>query len=126
MHAVRRVKGPPHILCNAHAVQVARTGESEKYLGRKLSLDTYHDTEIANRLASGWACFFKLKDTLCNRRVALRDRLKLFEACVSPCILYACSTWTMTANRERLLTSARRRMLRWIVRVPRKHEEDWV
>ena len=31
-------------------------------MGRQLSTDSYHDTELANRVASGWACFFKLKD----------------------------------------------------------------
>ena len=99
---------------------------SERYLGTKLSSDSYHSTELANRLDSGWSCFFKLKDTLCDRRLPLRDRIKLFEASVTPCVLYACGTWTMTVERERRFNVTRRRMLRWMIRTARAHDEDWV
>ena len=56
----------------------------------------------------------------------LRDRIKLFESSVVPCVLYACSTWTMTTEREARLNTTRRRMLRWMIRIPRTHAEDWV
>jgi len=104
---------PAHITCCGQQIQVLDASQSERYLGRKLSTDDYHDTELANRVASGWACFFKFKDALCNRGLPLRDRLKLFESCVAPCVLYACCTWTLTLEREHLLNKTRRRMLRW-------------
>ena len=63
---------------------------------------------------------------LCNRRIPIQDRIRLFSASISPCVLYACGTWTMTAESERQLRSAQRRMFRWIVRVPRAPDEDWV
>jgi hypothetical protein len=117
---------PAHITCCGQQIQVLDASQSERYLGRKLSTDDYHDTELANRVASGWACFFKFKDALCNRGLPLRDRLKLFESCVAPCVLYACCTWTLTLEREDLLNKTRRRMLRWMTRVARQPEEDWV
>ena len=117
---------PKSIKCLGQDIQVVSATDAEKYLGRKLSLDRYHDTELANRVASGWACFFKYKCTLCNRRLSLRYRMKLFDACVTPCVLYACGTWTMTAQRDHLLTKTRRRMLRWMMHTTRFPEECWV
>ena len=116
---------PSHIDCCGHPVKILEPGEAERYLGRKLSTACFHEVELQNRLACGWACFFRLKDTLCNRRLPLKDRLRLFEACVTPCVLYACSTWTMTVQRETLLNTARRRMLRWMCRIPKRPEEEW-
>ena len=68
---------------------------------------------------------FKLKGALCNRIVALKDRTALFEASVSPCVLYACGTWTMTASREHKLRCTRRRMLRWMIKPRRDESETW-
>ena len=46
------------------------------------------------------------------------------EAPVVPCVLYACGTWTLTAESERRLRSFCRRMLRWMVRLRKHPEED--
>ena len=102
-----------------------QTGESEKYLGRKLSVDEHHHAELKNRLAMGWAAFFKLKGALCNRQIPIKDRIALFEASVSPCVLYACGSWTMTTDMLQKLRSTRRRMLRWMIKPARKMDEEW-
>ena len=68
----------------------------------------------------------KLKCVLCNQRLPLRDRLRLFESCVSPCVLYACGTWTLTVNLRYQLRAVQRRMLRWIIGLKRHSEEPWV
>ena len=98
----------------------------EKYLGRKLSLSDFHLTEFENRLASAWASFFKLKEVLCNRKVPLKDRVKLFECSVTPCAFYASGAWTTTAEMIHKLSTTRRKMLRWIVGVSRQKDEEWV
>ena len=69
----------------------------------------------------------KFKDIFCNRRLDLQSRIKLFEAVVTPTVLYGCAAWTLTSVQERRLTTTRRRMLRWIAGL-RRHglEEDWV
>ena len=84
--------------CGEHIVEVLQNGDSEKYLGRKLSLDNFHSCEVSHRLACGWAAFFKYKGALCNRGIPLSYRVSLFEAVVTPCILYACGTWCLTAE----------------------------
>ena len=117
---------PTSIKCADNLVGVLAPEESERYLGRKLSISDYHTTEMKNRLASGWAAFFKFKVPLCNRKLCFKDRIKLFDSVVTPCVLYGCGAWTLTVADEQKLTTTRRRMIRWMVCTPRDSEESWV
>ena len=45
---------------------------------------------------------------------------------VTTAVLYASSTWALTQLQERDLTTARRRMLRYVFQVHRGSDEDWV
>ena len=121
----RAVGRPATISCAGQDIKVASPDDTEKYLGRKLSISAYHHTEFGNRLASAWAAFFKSKEVFCNKKVPLADRIKLFECTVTPCMLYACGSWTLTKDMERKLSTTKRRMLRWIVGVPRLPQEQW-
>jgi hypothetical protein len=140
--------GKTKILCNAkgrrqsHAktmnldgedVEILTSTDSTKYLGRALAFYEYHDREIRNRITAGWGKFTSYKTELCNRRIPFERRLKLFNAVVTPTVLYGSCCWTMTVERERSLKVARRRMLRKVVQVVRQKDdknadglEDWV
>ena len=117
---------PDSVKCGVADVKVVPRGGTEKYLGRKLSIDKLHETEVANRVATGWCAFRWLKDVLCNRSLPLKDRFRLFESCISPCVLYACGTWTLTVGLALQIQSAQRRMLRWLVGLRRETEEPWI
>ena len=117
---------PNTIKCGQAVVKVLLQDDAEKYLGRKISIDLFHETEIANRIAAGWCAFWKLKDVLCNRRLSLKDRFRLFESCVSPGVLYACGTWTLTVDLSLQIQAAQRKMLRWLVGLRRETEEPWI
>ena len=114
-------------------VAVLAETDAEKYLGRKLSLGEMHEVELDNRLAAGWAAFHKHKAELCSKFYCLADRLKLFNAVVTPVVLYACSTWALKKTMENKLHATWRRMLRYVFRTHRlKHvapdsgPEPWV
>ena len=81
---------------------------------------------FGKRIAAAWAAFFKFKDVLCNKAVTWRTKLRFFDAVITPTVLYGCAAWTITADRERLLTTTRRRMLRWMFGVRRQLDEGWV
>ena len=118
----------PHttIRVDSEDVKILEEKESERYLGRKLSIADSMRTELRNRIASGWASFHKHKGELCSKCYALSDRIRLFDTVVTPSVLYASSTWALTQSQESQLTTTRRRMLRYIFRVHRKGDEDWV
>ena len=85
------------------------------YLGRALNLRTTHDTELNHRISKVCAKFGVFRKELTDKHYSLRDRLRLFNAVVTPCILYGCSSWVMTVTRERKLRAAQRKMLRAIL-----------
>ena len=98
--------------------------DSEKYLGRKLALDHTHEVELNNRLAGAWAPFHKNKAELCSKSYCLADRLRLFEAVITPVALYACSAWGLKKSMEKKLRTAWRRILRYVFRIHRLNLPD--
>ena len=83
-------------------------------------MNEIYGTELASRRAAGWAAFTKFRSELCNHRWPLRMRIRLFEAVVSPCVLYASGCWALTGDMERQLQTNRRKMMRLVVRVGRR------
>ena len=96
------------------------------FLGGCFLCTTPHREELRNIIACGWCSFFKHQDALCNRRLSLSDRLRLFKSTVVPSILYGCGAWTLTINAARSLVCTRRKMLRWMVQTARLPDECWV
>jgi hypothetical protein len=113
-----------------HDVDVLKESCGERYLGRKLAFQCSQEVELRNRIAAGWAAFNKHKAELCGKFYRLRDRLKLFDATVTPAVLYASSTWALTKTMEKQLTTTRRRMLRYVCRLFCKtaagEDEEWI
>jgi len=54
----------------------------------------------------------------------LRQRMKLFASVIQTSILYGCVSWTMTRQREQLLRTTQRRLLRMIVGTKRTYQLD--
>eukprot|EP00973_Karenia_brevis_P003799 524533-Karenia_brevis.AAC.1 len=93
-------------------VHILTAAEGTDYLGRRLCLTDFHDTELAARLDKAWRKFHSLKSELCSKHITMRDRVRLFEAAVTSTLLYGSGSWTMTADREKRLKTTQRRMLR--------------
>ena len=102
-------------------VKVLPYHESTKYLGRKLTFDDQHTTELNSRIAAAWRKFNALRDELTNKNYSLRSRLHLFDSTVTPTALYGCSSWTTTKALTTKLRTTQRRMLRLIIKTNRRH-----
>ena len=119
--------GKTKLLTNAHVetgenvkidgleLNVLSEGEHEKYLGKKLCMGSFHESEVRNRIAAGWASFNRFRDEFCGKHYCLRDKLRLFESTVTQRVLYGSASWTLTGSLEKELRVARRRMLRMIL-----------
>ena len=81
-------------------------------------------TELRNRIAKGWAKFAIYRDELTNSYYSLRQRMRLFASVVQPSVLYGCVSWTMTKEREQLIQTTQRKMLRKIVGTKRSVSKD--
>ena len=108
------------------AVEVLNNKCAERYLGRLFSVDNFHEKEIENRIAAGWASFTKFKSELCCKNISLNKRIMLFDSVVTPRVLYGAAAWTLTRTLEKKLLVARRRMLRMIFGYRRYTMESWV
>ena len=93
---------------------------SIKYLGQTISFNDATQTEVQNRIKAAWATFTKHKQELTSTHYPLQHRLRLFNGVVTPTILCASATWTVTTAIRQQLRSTQRRMLRMIVNTPRK------
>ena len=74
--------------------------EKHKYLGRTISghLKRRGLVELQHRIQIGWMTFHKYKCILTNKHIALKLRLQLFDAVVSPTILFGLATLPVTKS----------------------------
>ena len=102
-------------------IEILAEDASIMYLGRSLSFGVKGlDQEIQHRINRGWAKFHTYYQELTGAKYPLRDRMRLFEAVVTPTVMYGAATWVMTKEREKLIRTAQRKMLRKVVRVARR------
>ena len=104
-------------------IEVLEATASTVYLGRLLSLTDPHEVELQHRLKKGWAKFAVYKEELTNKEVSLKLRMRLFNAVVTPTILYGCSSWVLTASKEKRLQTTQMKMTRTILGRKRKVDE---
>ena len=71
-------------------VDILKPSETHRYLGRHLpgELSNRANVEINSRMKAAWFKFGKLSRTLTNRCILVKLRLKLFDAIISPTILF--------------------------------------
>ena len=100
---------------------------SHKYLGRKLQgmLRERGAVALQHRVSCAWAKFRELQDSLVNKHVDVRLRLKLFDAAVSASVLYSLDTCPITASQLKKLDAVQNRMLRRIVGWVSFEDEPW-
>ena len=93
--------------------------ESTKYLGRKVCHEDPHQREFDNRIAKAWGAFSRHKKELTDKRHRLRDRLKLFDAIITPTVLYGCESWALRVDQQKRLRTLQRKMLRMVLNAKR-------
>ena len=100
------------------------------YLGRLFSFEQTHDQELQNRKNKAWAKFAVFRSELTDKFYDLEKRVQLFQATVQPTLLYGCTCWTMTRERESQIRTLQRNMMRIIVGTKRRcgidGDESWV
>ena len=104
-----------HIDVGRNRVEVLEAGKTTMYLGRALSLKNGEDSELRHRLSRAWAKFGAYRSELTNKKYSLFDRMRLFNAVVTPSVLYGCGSWAITQARATQLRSTQRKMLRAIL-----------
>jgi hypothetical protein len=108
-------------------VSVIEAGAHHKYLGRYLSGEfVFREvTEINHRIQCAWHKFGLNSSILCNRDIAIHLRLKLFDAIITPTILFGIAILPLSAASLEKIEVVQRKMLRKIVGWIRLQDEAW-
>ena len=95
-------------------LEVLFEGKTHKYLGRSLSgnVTKRAAVEVAHRSQVAWGKFMKHKHVLQNKHIAVRNRLKYFDAVITPTVLFSLHALPLTQKQLHDLNILQRRMLK--------------
>ena len=87
-----------------------------KYLEATLAENVDLDAEMTHRIQSGWKNWKRISGILCDRRISLTVKGKVFKTVVRPAMIYGAETWAVNRPKaqEKKLDVAEMRMLRWM------------
>ena len=88
--------------------------ESFCYLGSVLDRDGGVDRAVRLRVVAAWTKWREIAGLLCNRRIPLKSRANIYDACIRSVILYGAESWPLTQRLEKYIQSCDRRLLRYM------------
>ena len=83
-----------------------------KYLGTHVSENGELDVEINHRIQCGWNSWRKLSGVLCDKKMNVRLKGKVYKTAVRPAMMYSSETWAIKKSHEKKMNVAEMRMLR--------------
>ena len=96
--------------------QSLSTVSNFKYLGSIIS-DQGSKPEVLARIAQTTAALTRLKPIWSDNNISLSSKLRLMRSLVIAIFLYACETWTLTAEIQRRIQATEMRCLRKILHI---------
>ena len=88
-----------------------KTVRSFKYLGA-IASDEGSKPEVLSRIAQTTAAVTKLKVIWSDKNIAISSKIRLMHSLALSIFLYACETWTITADIERRIQALEMRCFR--------------
>ena len=84
------------------------------YLGSTLEEDGELDAEVTHRVQSAWKNWKSVSGVLCDRRMNIKIKGKVYRTVVRPALVYGAETWALKKAQEKKLEVVEMRMLRWM------------
>ena len=94
--------------------QKLETVTSFKHLGTVIT-DMGSKPEILSRIARATAALTRLKPVWTDRSISLSSKIQLMHSLVTSILLYACESWTLTAELQRRIQAMEMRWYRKIL-----------
>ena len=92
---------------------------SFKYLGSVIT-DEGSKPEILSRIVQTTAAWTRLKPVWNDKSISLSSTIHLMRSLVTSIFLYACGSWTLTAELQRIIQAMEMRCYRKILRISYK------
>ena len=99
--------------------QKLETVTSFKYLGSLIS-DEGSKPEILSRIVQATAALTRLKPVWIGKSISLSSKIRLMRSLVTSIFLYACESWTLTAELQRRIQDMEMRCYRKILHISYK------
>lgn len=90
-----------------------------RYLGSTLAGDGTAAADCNARISAAWSRWRDLTGVLCDKKMPLQLKAKLYKAAVRPVALYGTECWPTTKAAEQKLHKMEMNMLRWTMGVTR-------
>ncbi|GJW10248.1 ataxia telangiectasia mutated family protein [Tanacetum coccineum] len=71
------------------------------------------DEDVAHRVTAGWVKWRAASGVLCDRRIPLKLKEKIYRVAIRPAMLYGSECWPITKAQANMVEVAELRMLRW-------------
>jgi hypothetical protein len=92
--------------------QVVPKKDTFHYLGSTLQKNGDIDEDVSHRIKAGWLKWCQASDVLCDPRVPLKLKYKLYRTTIRSVILYGAECWTTKRRHVQQPSVAEMRMLR--------------
>lgn len=87
------------------------------YLGQIISPEHQMQKEINIRISSAWKRFWSLKEVMKNPHISMKDKRRVYESCILPCMTYGAQTWALTEKHSGALKVCQTKMERSILNI---------
>jgi hypothetical protein len=94
--------------------QVVLKKDTFRYLGSMLKNNRDIDEDVSHRIKTGWLKWHQVSGVLCDPRVPLKLKDKLYRTVIRPTMLYGAECWSTKRRHVQQLSVAEMHMLRWI------------
>ena len=91
-----------------------------KYIGASVEETGGMAIEVSQRVSAAWGNWKRCNGVLCDRRMPVKLKGKVYKTVVRPALLYGAETWAPSRGQEARLEVNEMRMLRWMCGVTRR------
>lgn len=108
-------------------VEILHGNSTHRFLGRHLPgiLENRGDVEVSHRIQAAWMKYGQFSRILSNRKISVKLRLKLFDAIVSPTLLFGLSILPIRQSHLEKIDVVQNKMLRKIIGWVRLSTDNW-
>ena len=87
---------------------------SFKYLRSIFTSGGGSQADVNNRIRIGWMKWKEISGVMCDRKMPVKLKDKVFKTIIRPAMTYGTECWAVKKKDENKLNSAEMRMLRWV------------
>ena len=93
---------------------------SFKYLGSKIGATGGCGADVDNRVRSAWNSWRGLSGVICDKKVPVKLKNKLYKTVIRPTLIYGSECWALHKPEQQRMHTTEMKMLRWIQGKTRK------